>query len=140
MAEGRHEGPEGRLAKMDAGRKDRRPVHRGGGQLRGPGPAPSRPRVVSGHRSTFDRSPHIVVEDADMRIVIGPILRRGDGYGFDTWTAGKGVSTGYPYRRIEHANYARNAEINAPARRRAPAAVLCHTLDQFTRQSTGHEM
>ena len=75
-----------------------------------------------------------------MRIVIGPILRRGDGYGFDTWTAGKGVSTGYPYRRIEHADYARNAEINASARGRAPAAIVCQTLDEFITQFTGYEM
>ena len=75
-----------------------------------------------------------------MRIVIGPILRRADGYGFDTWTAGKGVTTGYPYRRIEDARYARNAEINASARGRAPAAIVCQTVDEFMATSTGYEM
>ena len=54
-----------------------------------------------------------------MGIVIGPVLRRADGYGFDVWTAGKGVTRGYPYRRIEDAHYARNAEIKA-LRRVAP--------------------
>ena len=75
-----------------------------------------------------------------MRIVIGPILRRADGYGFDTWTGGKGVSTGYPYRRIEDAHYARNAEINASAQGRALAAIVCQTLDEFIANSTGYEM
>ena len=75
-----------------------------------------------------------------MGIVIGPILRRADGYGFDTWTAGKGVSAGYPYRRIEDAQYARNAEINASAQGRAPAAIVCQTLDEFIAKSTGYEM
>ena len=75
-----------------------------------------------------------------MRIVIGPILRRADGYGFDTWTAGKGVRTGYPYRRIEDANYARNAEINASAQGRTLAAIVCQTLDEFIAKSTECEM
>ena len=50
-----------------------------------------------------------------MGIVIGPVLRCANGYRFDTWTAGKGVSRGYSYRRIEDAYYARNAEIRASA-------------------------
>ena len=27
-----------------------------------------------------------------MGMVIGPVLRRADGYGYDIWTAGKGVT------------------------------------------------
>jgi hypothetical protein len=50
-----------------------------------------------------------------MGIVIGPVLRRADGYGFDIWTAVKGVTRGYPYRRIEDAYYARKAEMLAAA-------------------------
>ena len=46
-----------------------------------------------------------------MGTVIGPVLRRADGYGFDIWNAGKGVTLGYPYRRIEDAHYAQKAEI-----------------------------
>ena len=53
-----------------------------------------------------------------MGTVIGPVLRRADAYGFDTWTAGKGVTRGYPYRRIEDAHYARNADIKASAQGR----------------------
>jgi hypothetical protein len=75
-----------------------------------------------------------------MGIVIGPVLRRGDGYRFDTWTAGKGVTRGYPYRRIEDAYYARNADIRASAQGRAPAAIVCQTLDEFIAESTGYEM
>jgi hypothetical protein len=40
-----------------------------------------------------------------MGIVIGPVLRRADGYIFASWTASKGVIRGYPYRRIEDAHY-----------------------------------
>jgi hypothetical protein len=75
-----------------------------------------------------------------MGIVIGPVLRRADGYRFDAWTAGKGVTRGYPYRRIEDALYARNAEIKASVQGRAPSAVVCQTLDEFIAKSTGYEM
>ncbi len=75
-----------------------------------------------------------------MGIVIGPVLRRAEGYKFDTWTAGKGMTRGYPYRRIEDAHYARNAEIKASARGRAPSSTVCQTLDEFIAKSTGYEM
>jgi hypothetical protein len=80
------------------------------------------------------------LEDADMGIVIGPVLRRADGYRFDTWTAGKGMTCGYPYHRIEDAHYARNADIKASAQGRALAAIVCQTLDEFIAKSTGYEM
>jgi hypothetical protein len=72
-----------------------------------------------------------------MGIVIGPVLRRADGYRFDSWTAGKGLSPGYPYRRIEDAYYARNATIRASAQDRALAAIVCQTLDEFIAKSSG---
>jgi hypothetical protein len=75
-----------------------------------------------------------------MGIVIGPVLKRADGYGFDSWTAGKGVTRGYPYRRIEDAHYARIAEIKASAQGRALAAIVCQTLDEFIAKSRGYEM
>jgi hypothetical protein len=75
-----------------------------------------------------------------MTIVIGPVLTRGDRYGFDTWTAGKGITRGYPYHRIEDAHYQRNAEIKASARGRAPFAIVCQTLEEFIAKSTGYEM
>jgi DNA-directed RNA polymerase sigma subunit (sigma70/sigma32) len=36
-------------------------------------------------------------------MIIGPILKRSGGYGFDTWTATKGLGVGYVYLRIEGA-------------------------------------
>jgi hypothetical protein len=74
-----------------------------------------------------------------MDIVIGPVLTRPGGYGFDVWTVNNGVRRGYPYRRIEDACYARNAEIRASAQGRAPAAIVCQTLDEFIVKSTGCE-
>ena len=72
-----------------------------------------------------------------MNIVIGPVLSRADGYAFDTWTAGKGVTRSYPYRRIDKAHYARNAEIKASAQSRARGAIVCQTLDEFVMKLTG---
>ena len=62
-----------------------------------------------------------------MGIVIGPILRRADGYRCDTWTASKGVIRGFPYHRIEDAYYARNAEIKVSAQGRAPSGIRSGT-------------
>ena len=71
---------------------------------------------------------------------IGPVLRRADGYGFDIWTAGKGLTRGYSYRRIEDAHYAWKAEIKALAQGRASSAIACQTVDEFIAKSTGYKM
>jgi hypothetical protein len=67
-----------------------------------------------------------------MHTVVGPILLNEGYYAFDLWTPEEGLSRGYPYRRIEDAHYARNAEIRSRRRRRLGAAVACGTLDEFT--------
>ena len=74
-----------------------------------------------------------------MDIVIGPVLKHPCGYGFDVWTAAKGLTRGYPYCRIEDAYYAWRAEIRASAQGRAPAAKVCQTLEEFIVKSTGCE-
>src|SRR5258705_12535688 len=103
---------------MDPSRKSRRRVDclRDAGAV--PSAAPSRRRII---RAKFHLhgSLGIILKDADMTVVIGPVLKRADGYEFDTWTAGKEVARGYPYRRIEDAYYARNADIKASAQGRA---------------------
>jgi hypothetical protein len=45
----------------------------------------------------------------------------------------------YLYHRIEHAYYARNAEIKASAQGRASAAVVCQTLDEFIVKPIGDD-
>jgi hypothetical protein len=35
-----------------------------------------------------------------MGIVIGPVLKRSDGYGFDVWTVAKGVARGYAMAEV----------------------------------------
>jgi hypothetical protein len=72
-----------------------------------------------------------------MNIVIGPVLRRADGYAFDTWTEGKGVNRSYPYHRLDQAHYAQNAEMKASAQSRFTTAIVCQTLDEFIVKLTG---
>ena len=74
-----------------------------------------------------------------MGIVIGPVLKRHGGYGFDVWTVANGLTRGFPYRRIDDAYSARNAEIRASTQGRAPAAIVCQTLDEFILKSAGSE-
>ena len=50
------------------------------------------------------------------------------------------MTRGYPYRRIEDARDAWNAEIKASAQGRVPAAIVCQTLDEFIAKSTGYEL
>jgi hypothetical protein len=80
-----------------------------------------------------------------MLAVVGPILLNEGCYVFDLWTPEEGLCRGYAYRRIEDANYARNAEIKSRRQGRWGAAVACSTLDEFTlavaeREATFHTL
>ena len=48
-----------------------------------------------------------------MDLVIGPILVRNGGFGFDCWTREQGLGPGYVYRRIGDADYARKFEVRS---------------------------
>src|ERR1700730_19234107 len=118
------------MLRWTRGERSRRRVYRDWDDQPDPSAAPSRRRIISAHRP---------LEGPDMHIVIGPVLKRPSGYCFDVWTAAKGLTRGYPYRRIEDAYYAWRAEIRASAQGRVPAAMVCQTLDEFIVNSTGCE-
>jgi hypothetical protein len=69
-----------------------------------------------------------------MAIVVGPVLARSGGYRFDLWIAGKGLSPGYPYRRIEDAYYARNTVIRTSGQNRGSGAVVCRPSTNSSRR------
>ena len=71
-----------------------------------------------------------------MGMIIGPILKRAGGYVFDTWSARDGLNQGYPYRRIEDANYARNAVIRTGPVGASLSAIVCHTVEEFLAQTS----
>ena len=75
-----------------------------------------------------------------MHTVVGPILTKEGGYAFDLWTPEEGLSSGYAYRRIEDAHYARNTEIRSRKRGRPGPTVTCDTLDEFASAVAEREM
>ena len=71
-----------------------------------------------------------------MHAVVGPVLIRGGGYSFDSWTPETGLSRSYAYRRVEDAYYARKAEIRS--RKSGAPIVVCGTVDEFASALGGH--
>ena len=68
-----------------------------------------------------------------MQIVVGPVLTRKGGYGFDCWTPDQGLSPGYTYGRVEDAHYARKVEIRSPKQGCSYQTIDCNTVDEFAR-------
>jgi hypothetical protein len=65
-----------------------------------------------------------------MPIVLGPVIKREGGYGFDIWGANEGLSRGFSYRRLEDAYYALRARIGEDVRK-GIASVACGTVEEF---------
>jgi hypothetical protein len=63
---------------------------------------------------------------------VGPLLKRGAAYVFDTWSSSEGRRSGFSYGRIEDAYYARNAAIRAAAH----GTLICQTEDEFLQKTT----
>ena len=66
-----------------------------------------------------------------MQAVLGPVVTRDGGYGFDVWRPDEGLSRSFCYPRVEDAHYARNFEIRFHARVHGGPMLSCATLDQF---------
>jgi hypothetical protein len=75
----------------------------------------------------------ILSKGASMQIVLGPVLTRNGGYGFDCWTRDEGLNRGYTYGRIEDAHYARNVEIKSRNKGSSDQTIACSTVDDFVR-------
>ena len=68
-----------------------------------------------------------------MQIVVGPVLTRKGGYGFDCWTSEEGFNLGNPDGRVEDAHYARNVEIRTGKKGYSDHTIACSTVDDFVR-------
>jgi hypothetical protein len=75
----------------------------------------------------------ILLKGTPMQIVLGPVLTRKGGYGFDCWTPEEGLSRGYTYGRIEDAHYARKVEIRSRYNGGSDQTIACSTVDEFVR-------
>ncbi|HZT86745.1 MAG TPA: hypothetical protein VFA12_02170 [Stellaceae bacterium] len=62
-----------------------------------------------------------------MYAVVGPVQIKADGYAFDVWTPEAGLRPGFPYPLVQHAHYARRAEIRQTGSR----AMVCNTVEEF---------
>ena len=70
-----------------------------------------------------------------MQVFIGPVLTRGRGYAFDSWTSEEGLRPGYIYRSVEDAYYARKFDIRRSAQHGSDRMVACNTVDEFIRST-----
>lgn len=66
-----------------------------------------------------------------MHTVVGPVITRGGGYAFDSWTDEEGLNRSFSYLRVEDAYYARKAEIRSHIGGDRDRMVVCSTLDEF---------
>jgi hypothetical protein len=71
------------------------------------------------------------MKEVAMHAVIGPVVTRNGGYGFDLWMPEEGLSRSFCYRRVEDAYYARKVEIRSHSKSLAGSIMACATLDQF---------
>jgi hypothetical protein len=68
-----------------------------------------------------------------MDLLIGPLLERNGGYGYDTFTAAEGLRSSFRYPRFDAARYDQRALI-AEARRDPRCDVrVCETRTDFER-------
>jgi len=68
-----------------------------------------------------------------MELLIGPLLERNGGYGYDTFKLAEGLRSSFRYLRLDAARYDQRALI-AEARRDPPRKVrVCETQSEFQR-------
>jgi hypothetical protein len=67
-------------------------------------------------------------------ILLGPIVSRGDGFAFDTFSEATGTKPGFAYRCVEQAKYDRNSMLLGLHLANGFVAVACETVDEFHRR------
>jgi hypothetical protein len=65
------------------------------------------------------------------QILVGPVVSRNGGFAFDTFCAPDGLKRGYPYRRVEQANYDRKATLLGLQLSREFVTTACETILEF---------
>ena len=66
-----------------------------------------------------------------MDLLIGPLLERKGGYGYDTFTSAEGLRSSFRYRRVEEARYDQRALIAESERNQRCRIKMCETLSEF---------
>jgi hypothetical protein len=68
---------------------------------------------------------------SDMDLLVGPILERKGGYGYDIFTLNEGMRSSFRYRRVEEARYDQRALIAESERDPRLHIRMCETLSEF---------
>jgi hypothetical protein len=68
---------------------------------------------------------------SEMDLLVGPILERKGGYGYDIFTLSEGLRSSFRYRRVEQARYDQRALIAESERDSRWHIRLCETLSEF---------
>lgn len=68
---------------------------------------------------------------SEMDLLIGPLLERNGGYGYDTFTLAEGLRSSFRYRRVEEARYDQRALIAEAERDPRCIIRMCETLNEF---------
>jgi hypothetical protein len=66
-----------------------------------------------------------------MDLLIGPLLERKGGYGYDIFTLTEGLRSSFRYRRVEEARYDQRALIAESERDARCNIRMCETLIEF---------
>jgi hypothetical protein len=65
------------------------------------------------------------------QILVGPVVSRNGGFAFDTFCTPNGLKRGYPYRRVEQANYDRKATLLGLQLSHDFVTTACETIFEF---------
>jgi hypothetical protein len=68
---------------------------------------------------------------SEMDLLVGPILERKGGYGYDIFTLSEGLRSSFRYRRVEEARYDQRALIAESERDSRRRIRMCETLSEF---------
>ena len=68
---------------------------------------------------------------SEMDLLIGPLLERSGGYGYDTFTLAEGLRSSFRYRRVEEARYDQRALIGEAERDPRFIIRMCETISEF---------
>ena len=68
---------------------------------------------------------------SEMDLLIGPLLERNGGYGYDTFTLAEGLRSSFRYRRVEEARYDQRALIGEAERDPRFIIRMCETISEF---------
>ncbi|HZS81565.1 MAG TPA: hypothetical protein VFA50_01740 [Stellaceae bacterium] len=69
-----------------------------------------------------------------VKVLVGPVVARDGGFAFDTFSPTEGLKRGFPYRRIDQANYDRKATLHGFHLPLGFVMMACETAADFAKR------